>query len=357
MVVDEIKTVETAVVIVGFRNADDIVNCLIALSQSAASPCFDVFICENGGREAYERLIQRLLENVCQPGEPVVASAPPFLATRSLRLASRPTRVTIGCANANLGYGAGVNAWLRLLLNVDGWKGAWILNPDAEPAPDALAALARRAEAGGKGMVGSTILEAGSDNVVRFRGGLRWRRLTARSVAIGLGERLDASFHVETIERAMDGPSGASTYVTRRCIEQIGLMEDSFFLFYEDLDWGLRAKKLGLGYAGDSNHSTQAWHHHRVRGTWRGRVKARGLPGTPQRHPFCSAALSRGASGPGLRFIRLRVPLPPPSRPRQLRRHADGTDRGTARRNGMPGLASLQLIPLRAHAAFRRKTR
>jgi GT2 family glycosyltransferase len=29
-------------------------------------------------------------------------------------------------------------------------------------------------------------------------------------------------------------------------------MDDSYFLFYEDLDWGLRAKKLGLGYARDS---------------------------------------------------------------------------------------------------------
>jgi GT2 family glycosyltransferase len=29
-------------------------------------------------------------------------------------------------------------------------------------------------------------------------------------------------------------------------------MEDSYFLFFEDLDWGARAKKFGLGYASDS---------------------------------------------------------------------------------------------------------
>ena len=63
---------------------------------------------------------------------------------------------------------------------------------------------------------------------------------------------IHAPIDLPAIERAMDSPSGASMYVTRRCIEQIGLMDESYFLFYEDLDWGVRAKKHGLGYASDS---------------------------------------------------------------------------------------------------------
>ena len=44
--------------------------------------------------------------------------------------------------------------------------------------------------------------------------------------------------------------SGASFYVTRECVEQIGLMDERYFLYFEDLDWGMRAKeKCGLGYA------------------------------------------------------------------------------------------------------------
>ena len=46
--------------------------------------------------------------------------------------------------------------------------------------------------------------------------------------------------------------SGASMYVTRDCIKQIGLMDERFFLYYEDLDWGIRAKACGLGYASNS---------------------------------------------------------------------------------------------------------
>jgi GT2 family glycosyltransferase len=41
-------------------------------------------------------------------------------------------------------------------------------------------------------------------------------------------------------------------FVTRGCVEKIGMMDESYFLFFEDLDWGMRAKVVGLGYAAAS---------------------------------------------------------------------------------------------------------
>jgi N-acetylglucosaminyl-diphospho-decaprenol L-rhamnosyltransferase len=39
-------------------------------------------------------------------------------------------------------------------------------------------------------------------------------------------------------------------YVTRHCIQQIGLMSELYFLYFEDLEWGVRAKReFGVGYA------------------------------------------------------------------------------------------------------------
>jgi N-acetylglucosaminyl-diphospho-decaprenol L-rhamnosyltransferase len=247
---------ESVVLIVGFCNSADIFHCLQALSQASVEPRFDVFICENGGEAAYRKLIQDL----------VISNGPCELESRNdeqvdrlgftelklLRLRGRDSNVRVGCAPENLGYAGGINAWLRPLLRSAGWKGVWILNPDTEPYPDALKELIGRAIAGSKGMVGSTILEDGRTDLVRFRGGLRWDRFAARSVAIGLGDQLDGSYDVSTIEFAMDSPSGASMYVTRSCIEKIGLPDESYFLFFEDLDWGLRAKALGLGYASAS---------------------------------------------------------------------------------------------------------
>jgi N-acetylglucosaminyl-diphospho-decaprenol L-rhamnosyltransferase len=251
-------TADVMILIVGFRNSTDIKGCLAALSRATVEPSFDVFICENGGARAYQLLIQDLVDDQgpCFSVDNIAlrngSKAGTFVDVRRLQFRARSSHVWIGCATENLGYAGGINAWLRLLLNVPSWKGVWILNPDTEPEEYALAALIGRAEIGKKGMVGSTILDGDKPGYVRFRGGLRWQRFQARSVAIGLGERLDGPYDVPAIEAAMDSPSGASMYVTRPCIEKIGPMDESYFLFFEDLDWGVRAKELGLGYASGS---------------------------------------------------------------------------------------------------------
>lgn len=248
---------DVAILVVGFRNVDDIRNCLIALSRTECEADFDVFICENGGQEAYRELVEQLgsLESLvgrCDPAETCIDQAPLFTGVQRLRFKNRSSNILIGCAQDNLGYAGGINAWLKPLTSISGWKGVWILNPDAEPAPNALAALIERAEKGGKAMVGSTILESGSNDVIRFRGGLHWETLAARGIAVGLHDKIGDPFDLRAIEESLDAPSGASTYATRQCIERIGFMEDSYFLFFEDLDWGARAKELGLGYASGS---------------------------------------------------------------------------------------------------------
>ncbi|MCP3390678.1 glycosyltransferase family 2 protein [Bradyrhizobium sp. CCGB12] len=249
---------EVAVIIVGFRNSADIAACLHALSRVTSGPAFDVFICENGGTDAFHRLMADLLdeEGPCCRREPsgvsIDLAAGRFTWVERLGFREGAPNVWIGCASDNLGYAGGINAWLSQLSRMDGWRGIWILNPDTEPTELALAALYERAESGRKAMVGCTILDSDESEHVRFRGGLQWQKMAARDVAIGLGERLDVSYDIAAVERAMDSPSGASMYVTRWCIEAIGPMDESYFLFYEDLDWGIRAKHLGLGYARDS---------------------------------------------------------------------------------------------------------
>ena len=54
----------------------------------------------------------------------------------------------------------------------------------------------------------------------------------------------------DDVEARLDAPSGASFYVTAELVARIGLMDERYFLFFEDLDWGCRAKAVGaLGHA------------------------------------------------------------------------------------------------------------
>jgi N-acetylglucosaminyl-diphospho-decaprenol L-rhamnosyltransferase len=245
------------VIIVSFRNAHDVNGCLGAISRLVPEPLPAIFICENGGADAFNRLVELLSgpEGACGSRRVPVAPIGPRFA-RSVRLqlrSSNPLKavsVHVGEATENLGYAGGVNAYLKpLLAEAADWPGAWILNPDTEPEPGALKELVEYAETQGRDMVGSRQRPRGEPDIVLGRG-LVWRKWRAATGLIDHRASARVCPPPGEIERQLDAPSGASMYVTRDCIERIGLMEEKYFLYFEDLDWGLRAKQQGeIGYA------------------------------------------------------------------------------------------------------------
>ena len=85
--------------------------------------------------------------------------------------------------------------------------------------------------------------------VVGLRG-LRWRKLFATTVGVDIYAPVLPPPDPDDIEARIDAPSGASFYITRDCMDRIGPMDERYFLYFEDLDWGLRAKfSCGVGYA------------------------------------------------------------------------------------------------------------
>lgn len=251
------KLTAVPILIVTYGNAHDVVGCLTALGHARNKPGFEIFICENGGPQAYAQLIAALTADngPCHDlGDDLVLDTPLLVTQRLLSLQGEAhgTLVHLGQAIENLGYAGGVNAWLRPLLAVPGWPAAWILNPDTEPAPDALRELATYAERWSKGMVGSRLIPAAEPDFVHSRG-LHWSK--ARAVARSVDLRSPGDFEPDplSVDRRIDAPSGASIYVTRPCIERIGLMDESYFLYFEDLEWGIRAREtFGVGYAHQS---------------------------------------------------------------------------------------------------------
>jgi hypothetical protein len=244
------------VAIVTFRNADDGKRCLAALARMDPAPPMAVYVCENGGREAFDLLIAALTG----PGGPCAQdiSLPVLVSDRFVRTVqlqlrtgdpARAIAVHVGEAVDNLGYAGGVNAWLAALLTVPGWAAAWVLNPDTEPAPDALKELADYAKRFHRAMVGSRLSTRSAPDIVHSRG-LAWRRWRAATSSVGFRSLAADCPAPEDVDARLDAPSGASIYVTRDCIERIGLMDERYFLYFEDLDWGLRAKACGgVGYA------------------------------------------------------------------------------------------------------------
>lgn len=223
-----IPELHVAVIVVAFRNTDDVVSCLQALARSTHRS-FSIWICENGGDDASARL-NSLVGDTLSSGQPVRIINP----------------------GANLGYAGGINLCLDLLETAKRpYDAAWILNPDTEPAPGALAALLQRLAKGDVDAVGSKVIS--ENGHIQSYGG-RWRAWLALGGAIGLSARAEDPVDAQAIEAQQAYLSGASMLVNRRFINVTGQMQADFFLYAEEVEWCLRARRRGLhlGFAPDA---------------------------------------------------------------------------------------------------------
>jgi N-acetylglucosaminyl-diphospho-decaprenol L-rhamnosyltransferase len=245
-----------AVIIVSYCTPRDVVDCLASLDNSPLWPDFEVYICENGGSAAWDELSAAISgpEGVCDPATLMLMPVTPrFSRIAGFRLRRSGRNVLVGEATGNFGYAGGINAWLVPLLEEPHWTACWILNPDTIVMPTTLAALVAHASERQLGMVGSRIMRAGTEQAVHMRG-LCWRPVRASPVSVGRGAPPEVSPDVATTEAELDAASGASVYIARTCAEWLLPFDERYFLYFEDLDWGIRTQRAGfrIGYANDS---------------------------------------------------------------------------------------------------------
>jgi GT2 family glycosyltransferase len=144
----------------------------------------------------------------------------------------------------NLGFAGGVNAGIRRALEQTP-DFIWLLNNDTEPRPDALTALVAKAASHPRfGAVGSVLLYAHDPGTVQAWGGGRVNCWIGRA-SHATGPHEDTWF---------DYITAASVLLPRGAFDDIGLLDEGFFLYWEDTDLSFRLRKRGwqLGVAAGS---------------------------------------------------------------------------------------------------------
>jgi len=160
-------------------------------------------------------------------------------------------RLVVIRTGGNLGFAGGNNVGLRYVLK-NGQEGyVWLLNNDTVIAPGALDALLERMdEDPAVGMCGSTLLRYHEPQRVQACGGGWYCKWIGLPWHIGQLRKADASVDAQRVERWMNYVVGASLCVSRTFLEQIGLMCEDYFLFFEETDWAARSKgQFRLAYA------------------------------------------------------------------------------------------------------------
>jgi N-acetylglucosaminyl-diphospho-decaprenol L-rhamnosyltransferase len=227
-----------AVVIVNYRTAELACQSLASLAPELASrPGSVVRVVDNDSGDGSLERIARFVEEQGFGGWAQVAPA-----------------------GRNGGFSAGNNVALRALLAEGRHDEFLLLNPDAWVLPGAIDALVSRMESDpGIGIVGSRLENPdGSLQRAAFRFPSPGSELE-RAISLGPITRLMSnwaiSFPPADEPHRCDWVAGASLLVRREVLEKVGLLDEGYFLYFEEVDLCLRASRAGFS----------CWHEPRSR--------------------------------------------------------------------------------------------
>ena len=161
--------------------------------------------------------------------------------------------VTVIETGGNLGYAAGNNIGLRWAQE-HGYDYAFLLNEDTIVAPDCLARLVEAAEANpGAAFLGPIVHHFSEPDVIQSAGG----GLTGDWRLYHRGQNEHNGGRFITVDQ-VDWVTGCSIMIRVPALPRVGLLDPSFFIYSEEVEWCLRARKAG--FTGLFVASARLWH-------------------------------------------------------------------------------------------------
>jgi GT2 family glycosyltransferase len=167
----------------------------------------------------------------------IVDNASPSTSPDSIK--EQYPEVQLLISDKNLGFAGGNNIALKQT------QGDYILllNNDTEVKPDFLDSLVALMESDKEiGIVSSKILYFHEDNTIQYAGASPLNRITSRGFHYGYKEIDNGQFN-EVTETAY--PHGACMMIRKSVLEELGLLYEGYFLYYEELDFAERVKRAG----------------------------------------------------------------------------------------------------------------
>jgi GT2 family glycosyltransferase len=249
-----------ATILVNWNGWADTIECLESLLRSDC-PMGPIIVCDN---DSQDRSIEHLkawadgrLEAWLPPDSPLRGLVvPPVVkpvayveydraeAERGGSPTARDVPLVLVRTGGNLGFAGGNNVGLRYVLARGDLERVWLLNNDTVVLPDALRRLSDEMRDDSRlGICGSTLRFYEEPEVVQALGGASYNRWFALPRHIGEGTTIAEPLpdRSQVVER-LAFVAGASMLVSRRFLEEVGLLDEQYFLYFEELDWILRAR-------------------------------------------------------------------------------------------------------------------
>jgi len=211
---ERVRASRIEIIVLNWNNAQDTLACLESLER-LTYPNHEIIVVDNGSTDESVPRIR-----AAYPGVQLLETG------------------------ANLGYAGGNNVGIRYALQ-QGADYVCILNNDVLVAPGLLEPLvAVAAGAGDRCAVTSpAVCEMGHPEVIWSLGaGIVWRNGTV--VRLHSGEKYETWLTKPSFE--VDYVPGSAMLVPREAWEAVGLIDEAYFLYYEEADWCVQARLAGF---------------------------------------------------------------------------------------------------------------
>lgn len=220
------KTPHVSIVILHWRGIDDTLACLDSL-ESLTYPQWNLVLVLNGASETDTQVLDRRMPE----------------SARMIRLPE------------NIGFAAGCNAGIDEAVSRCGAEFVVLLNNDTYVDPGLVTALVERALSSSRAaVVGAKTYDFGS-KVLQFALGRvdLWR---GRTYHVGWGQEDIGQF---TVACETDFVQGSCLLVRSCALDRIGLLDETFFAYWEETDLCLRAREAGFTVLYEPE--AHVWHH------------------------------------------------------------------------------------------------
>ena len=232
----------TAIILVDWKGWQDTEECVQSILNARVS-VVDIVVVDNDPEVVASARLDAYFCQKMKCQKTVAAAATACYANSTMR--NREIQIILIAAQCNHGFAAGCNLGIRWAL-AHGAEYFWLLNNDTVIDPGALQALkVRSSESNDEAIVGSWVRYRNSPEKTQVYGGSRYCPWLA-------------SVHdVQTKEDSLKGYDyiyGAAMFLSRNVVQKVGFLEESLFLYGEELDYACRARgyNIKLAVADDS---------------------------------------------------------------------------------------------------------
>ena len=208
---------KVAIVLLNWNQSDYTIKCLESLRNIDYTD-FTVFLIDNGSKDEELHKLEK------------------YLSSSNLK-------IDFTKSTKNLGFTGGNNVLIQKILFTNDYEFVLLLNNDTEVEKGFLGKLIQKINTDEKiGSVGPLVLNAIDKNIVDSAG-TRTIVSLAQGTLIGHGKKIS---ELEIKESEVKYITGCAVLIRTKVLQEIGLLNKTFFAYFEDIDLGVRITKKGF---------------------------------------------------------------------------------------------------------------